>query len=49
MRPTLRGETERWQKEQDAKRTTGVATPAFMPLGLRLESEVVCTHGGDRA
>ena len=48
MRPTLRGETERWNEDQAKRKASGVATPAFMPLGLRIESEVVCTHGGSR-
>lgn len=49
MRPTLKGDSERWQREQEAKRGK-VAATAFKPLelGLRLESEILCGKGGSR-
>lgn len=49
MRPTLKGETRRWQQQEEQKRKkAGVAVPAFMPLGLRIESEIVCGQTGSR-
>ena len=45
MRPTLKGETERWKKQNSGK----TAVP-FRPveLGLRFEGEIVCGVDGAR-
>lgn len=47
MQTTLTGETQRWQKEEERKRKgVRIAVPEFMPLGLRIESEIVCGQIG---